>query len=275
VICGFSVIDDETRMIIIEGLGGIGLGMQEVYADIPRKRENDQNLTILCNPEVLFPHRSRPPSRSFITSDCRLLVRLYTSFGPDLKRVRPRERLKKLAKRPEIYNRKQVDLECFEAIDKLMNLRTCPDIKTTKELDCYPSPEAIQKLELLYGDALSKEDLDGTTQILSSSIASLSSETERDSRGIERSFLSSTSMDDMQTGGNSVSHHSRSRRLQPTDSHNVAFDEMIRARDPSVPRIDRLQEQRVSPSLSSLLSLFSHIVCPSIRIFERLHGLKR
>ncbi len=101
--------------------------------DIPRQKENDKSLTILSNPEVLFSKR------------------LYTSFGPDLKRVRPREKLKKLAKKPEIYNRKQVDLECFEAIDKLMTLRTCQELKTTKELDCYPSPESINKVrELLF-----------------------------------------------------------------------------------------------------------------------------
>lgn len=57
VICGFSVIDDDTRLVVIEGLGGIGLGMQEVFASIPRKKENDKNLTILCNPEVLFSKR--------------------------------------------------------------------------------------------------------------------------------------------------------------------------------------------------------------------------
>ena len=44
-------------MIVIEGLGGIGLGMQNIFADIPRKKENDKNLTILCNPEVLFSER--------------------------------------------------------------------------------------------------------------------------------------------------------------------------------------------------------------------------
>ena len=48
---------------------------------------------------------------------------LYTEFGPDLKRVRPREKLQKLAKKPELYNRKQVDKECFDAIDYILNLR--------------------------------------------------------------------------------------------------------------------------------------------------------
>ena len=105
VVCGFTIIDDETRLIVLEGLGGIGLGMQNIFADIPRKKENDSTLKILCNPEVLFAKR------------------MYTEFGPDLKRVRPREKLRKLARKPEIYNRKQVDMECFEAIDKLMGLK--------------------------------------------------------------------------------------------------------------------------------------------------------
>jgi hypothetical protein len=49
--------------------------------------------------------------------------RLYTDFGPDLKRVRPREKLKKLARRPALYDRKQVDLDCFEAIDNILALK--------------------------------------------------------------------------------------------------------------------------------------------------------
>jgi hypothetical protein len=192
-----------------------------------------------------------------------------------LKRVRPREKLKKLAKKPEIYNRKQVDLECFEAIDQLMNLRTCPDLKTTKELDCYPSPEAIQKvrklpltptdrccdaaqLELLYGDALSKEDLDGTLpssgSIAAGSLLSFSSESHSKDH-LENSFLSSPSAflempSTSPHSGGGGGGGGRSRRLEATDSHNHAFEEIIRSRDPNVPRIDRLQEQRVSfPSL--------------------------
>ncbi len=40
-----------------------------------------------------------------------------------MKRVRPREKLKRLAKRPALYNRKQVDLDCFEAVDAILALR--------------------------------------------------------------------------------------------------------------------------------------------------------
>ena len=32
VVCGFMVIDDEMRLVVLEGLGGIGLGMQNVFA---------------------------------------------------------------------------------------------------------------------------------------------------------------------------------------------------------------------------------------------------
>ncbi len=75
IVCGFSIIDDEFRLIVIEGLGGIGQAMQSIFAggwckhteasmeshrsvtDIPREKENDKDLKILCNPEVLFPSR--------------------------------------------------------------------------------------------------------------------------------------------------------------------------------------------------------------------------
>ena len=90
VITGFTVIDDEMRIIVIEGLAGPGLGMQDVFTDMPRQSENNAKLKILFNPEVLFPDR------------------LYGSFGPDFKRIRVRDKLKVLARRPELYNRKQV-----------------------------------------------------------------------------------------------------------------------------------------------------------------------
>ena len=98
VVCGFTVIDDDVRIVVIEGLAGPDKAMQEIFLDIPRLQPNNKSLKILCNPEVLFPKR------------------LYTEFGPEIKRIRIRDKISKLARSPEIYNRKQVDAVCFEAI---------------------------------------------------------------------------------------------------------------------------------------------------------------
>lgn len=56
-ISGFMIIDDDVRLVVLEGLAGLGQGMQSVYADMPRAKANDADLTILCNPEILFPTR--------------------------------------------------------------------------------------------------------------------------------------------------------------------------------------------------------------------------
>ena len=229
-VCGFMILDDETRLVVLEGLGGLGLGMQNLFADIPRMKPNDNSLKILCNPEILFPKR------------------LYTEFGPDLKRVRPREKLRKLAKKPELYNRKQVDEDCFEAIDKLMALRRASDLKVTKELDAYPSAKSINMLELLYGDALSKYDLDGS---LSGAVAATGQNTAHNTVSFE------TEEEEGKDGGGSMrangsaasAHMSRSKqaksqRAGPTICHNPEFDSVLLNRDPTKPRVDYLKENR-------------------------------
>ena len=93
--------------------------MQEIFLNIPRLQPNDKDIKILCNPEVLFPHR------------------LYTEFGPDIKRIRIRDKIKKLARRPELYNRNQVEEICFEAVDSIMALRRAVDLLSTKEMNMY------------------------------------------------------------------------------------------------------------------------------------------
>ena len=84
------IIDDDTRMVVLEGLAKPGGGMQSIYMDLPRPKENDNHFKMLCNPELLFSDR------------------LYPNFGPEVKRIRLRDKLKKLVRRPELYDRKQV-----------------------------------------------------------------------------------------------------------------------------------------------------------------------
>ena len=71
-VIGFMVIDDDTRYIVIEGLGGPGQGMQGVQSDITSlplsssghsSSSSSSSLKILCDTEILFASR------------------LYSSFG--------------------------------------------------------------------------------------------------------------------------------------------------------------------------------------------------
>eukprot|EP01038_Epipyxis_sp_PR26KG_P013134 gene13134-17601_t len=144
IISGFTVIDDDIRMYVIEGLAANNCGMESIFIDLPRQHENNSEIKILCNPNILFPNR------------------LYPMYSPTLKYIRIRNKLDKLIKKPEIYNRNQVEEDCFIAIDKIMALKRAEDMKSTKDLDSYPSFQSLNKIELLYGEAISKTDLDGT-----------------------------------------------------------------------------------------------------------------
>ena len=41
VISGFMIIDDDTRIVCLEGLAGPGLGMQSLYMDLPLLRKSE------------------------------------------------------------------------------------------------------------------------------------------------------------------------------------------------------------------------------------------
>ena len=220
VITGFSLIDDEVRLVVLEGLAGAGMGMYSIYADIPRQMENSSKLKILGNPQVLFPRR------------------LYPAFGPDLKRIRVRDRLKLLVRRPELYNRRQVDEVCFAAADAAMQLRRAVDLLSTKELGMYPSSESLGKFELLYGEAISRADLDGLA----------AEETWRRQR--KEAAAAASKVAAAEEGGGSPAAGSpvapakvpqTNPRLLPTDSHNPAFEQHLRTRPRD--RIDHIDEQ--------------------------------
>jgi hypothetical protein len=214
-------------MIVLEGLAGPGQGMQSLFLDLPRKKENNKDLKILCNPEVLFPHR------------------LYGIFGPDVKTVRIREKLKKIAKRPELYNRKQVEEICFSAIDSLMTLRRSSDLISTKDFDVYPSPESINKVELLYGDAISRADLDGKEAEKSTKKPSkkdLTVDIEANTNIIKSGEISPKQTGKLDTMSLQDSAVLNEKERIFSDCRNPAFEEYLSTRPQH--RIDYLQENR-------------------------------
>lgn len=246
-VCGFTIIDDDTRMVVLEGLAGCGKGMEELFVDLPRFDSNSSDVTILSNPEVLF-HK-----------------RLYTSFGPDLKRIRPRENIKKLVQRPELYDRKQVDTICFSAFESLMGLHLAEDLHTTKEFSLYPDAEALNKFEILYGEAISKEDIDGKR------VVALKKQNQKKSKSIEsldNGYSQSTVRSSQPNlsrpeNGDSSLVRSTSTKREPrkremnTDCWNPYFEEQLALRDPNHPKHDFIKEQRVSILISSI---YMHVI---------------
>lgn len=70
IVCGFMVIDEDSRTIVLEGKSGPQEGLTTLLRKVGRTGPNGQAYRALENPEVRFAKR------------------LYTSFDADLKKVR-------------------------------------------------------------------------------------------------------------------------------------------------------------------------------------------
>lgn len=223
-ITGFMIIDDDQRLVVLEGLAAPGKGMQRMFTEfLPKVKPNDDNLRILCNPEVLFPDRS------------------YPEFGPDLRRIRIRDKLPKLARRPEIYNRKQVEEICFEGIDRIMTLRRAEDMESTKKLNMYPIAESLNKLELLYGEAITRPDMDGTLRDAFVENFEMRRSASPNPRSGSAGRASATSLHGTASGG-TLGAGRRRDAYQYTDCRNPQFEEHLRSRPEH--RTDHLAETR-------------------------------
>lgn len=226
VITGFMVIDNDTRIIVLEGLAGPGKGMESVVRDLPRLASNNKHLSMLANPNVLFQKR------------------LYGEFGPDLKRIRIRNALPKLARKPEVYNRKLVSEQCFEAIDHVMHLRWAPDLLSTKELEMFPSAASLNTVELLYGEAISRADLDGVGAEPPQENTRKGDRKKKSEKSTGGSTMGGA--DETVQGGTAEGAGGKTtiltHNLPPTDSRNPAYEEYLSTRP--VHRLDYLQEQR-------------------------------
>lgn len=216
-ISGFMIIDDDLRLLVIEGLAGLGQGMQQIFADLPRLKPNDESLKIVCNPEVLFPER------------------VYAEFSPDILRIRVRDKLKKLARKPEVYNRKQVEEICFDAIDGIMNLKRATDMETAKKLDMFPTAAALNELELLYGETISRTDMDGTAR--KQFVANAEAAAEGNVRLRNVTYNDNTAHQPTSPG------KTRKRaQFQGTDCRNAEFEDYLSTRP--VHRVDHITEHR-------------------------------
>ena len=140
IICGFTVLDDDCRMIFIEGTVE---GMMQVLDEVRRTQANDWSYRVLSNPEIRFKKR------------------LYTSFNVDLKKVRLREPLPMLTSMPSIYNRAKVSEECFEALQRLGEIRHSNRMSEANVLQMFPNAAMVTSIESKYGESISMEDILG------------------------------------------------------------------------------------------------------------------
>ena len=140
IICGFTVLDDDCRMIFIEGTVA---GINQVMEEVPRSQANDWSFRVLSNPEIRFKER------------------LYTGFNVDLKKVRLREPLPMLTSMPSIYNRAKVSEECFESLQRLGEIRHSNRMSEANMLQMFPSAAMVTSIESKYGESISMEDILG------------------------------------------------------------------------------------------------------------------
>ncbi|OQR99057.1 hypothetical protein ACHHYP_07413 [Achlya hypogyna] len=139
ILTGFQVLDTDFRMIFLEGLAETGMAV--AHSAIPRRSPNAAHgYRMLANPEVHFTQR------------------LYSAFDVDLKRIKLRDPLPDIIKRPELYMRSKVSENCFQALNRLEGASRLAELK---DLDLFPLVSMLLEVESKYGESITLEDIHG------------------------------------------------------------------------------------------------------------------
>jgi hypothetical protein len=149
VLTGAHVIDSERHILVIEGLRE-GASFAGLLRAVAPHEPNTPHCKMLACESVSFPHR------------------LYSSFHVDLKHVRLREPLSRLAAQTRVALRKKLPAECYRALHALWALAACETLREVQRASLFPTPAELLALERKFGDAVSDRDLaipgDGDTQ---------------------------------------------------------------------------------------------------------------
>lgn len=141
VVCGFQVIDEDCRMVIIEGLADGA--MARIERALPRISANGADYRVLSSVDERFHER------------------LYTPFGVDLKKVRLRRTLPELADMPDLYNSARVARACAVALLQLAELRRVDRLAEAASLFLFPAAAHLLEVEATYGESISLADIEG------------------------------------------------------------------------------------------------------------------
>uniref|UniRef100_A0A7S3LUI1 PLD phosphodiesterase domain-containing protein n=1 Tax=Palpitomonas bilix TaxID=652834 RepID=A0A7S3LUI1_9EUKA len=141
IITGVEVIQNELRMIILEGLKD---GAMKAIAEVlERKQRNEEDFYFLFNSGVSFR------------------VRQYATFGLTMKKIRLKASLSELSVRPEVCSRSRVSSETYGALWKLREIERRSRMIGVKDLFLFPSALELLGLEKKYGDVLQLKDITG------------------------------------------------------------------------------------------------------------------
>jgi hypothetical protein len=146
VICGFSVIDDHCRMIMVEGLADKGL--KTLLDQLPRNGRNSGSYRVLADLNVRFVNR------------------MYTAFNAELKLIRLRQPLPLLCQLPELYEQscKPLNIACYNALDRLRSLRRADRLKQCRDTQLFPTATDLLHLMSKYGESVSHTDMTGIAE---------------------------------------------------------------------------------------------------------------
>ena len=145
IVSGFQAVDDNTRIIVVEGLSEGG--MKCIREGVPRTKSNTDRRKFFCSPDVRFTER------------------IYTPYHVDLKMVRLRDPLQQILKNPNIYNRALVSQKCFDALHRLGELRKTNRMRTVKLMNLFPEVEGLEELESKYGETVTLMDMFGRNRV--------------------------------------------------------------------------------------------------------------
>jgi hypothetical protein len=224
VICGFSVIDDHCRMIIVEGLADKGL--RTLLDQLPRNGRNSGSYRVLADLNVRFVNR------------------MYTAFNAELKLIRLRQPLPLLCQLPELYEQSctPLNIACYNALDRLRSLRRADRLKQCRDTQLFPTATDLLHLMSKYGESVSHTDMTGvpentvvvrprtTTGDTNNASRSSSDNNMMTAQQQQQQLLLSHQQQQSSAALLSTTTTSTSKRKADTDSYNLDFERSIATR---------------------------------------------
>lgn len=150
ILTGFTMLDGQVRLMVIEGLRDQGMAELFKKAVLRNDQPNSATYKLLYHPNIGFGER------------------LYLDFGPILKTIKIRQPLspiERLASKAELYassgNTDEVTVAGKEAPKMILDLMRMDRQRSMRLGASFPKADNLNSLESLFGGYLSDEEIEG------------------------------------------------------------------------------------------------------------------